>query len=82
MRRFITRHSQIPDGSSYDGGHLFPAGETLISELGEEQARLVGIRLKNMNFSGVILSSPFVRTLLKGDRSKDYSLCTGTRNIP
>lgn len=67
MRRFITRHSQIPDGSSYDGGHLFPVGETLISELGEEQARLVGIRLKNMNFSGVILSSPFVRTLLTAE---------------
>ena len=67
MRRFITRHSQIPDGSSYDGGHLFPVGETLISELGREQARLLGIRLREMGFSGVILSSPYVRTMLTAE---------------
>lgn len=67
MRRFITRHSQIPDGSAYDGGHLFPEGETLISELGYLQARYVGRALRDMNFKGVILSSPYVRTLLTAE---------------
>lgn len=67
MRRFITRHSQVPNGSSYNGGHLFPDGETLISELGEEQARLLGERLRDLEFSGVILSSPYVRTMLTAE---------------
>lgn len=67
MRRFITRHGQVPDGTSYNGGHLFPEGETLISELGAEQARLLGVRLREMGFSGVILSSPYVRTLLTAE---------------
>ena len=79
MRRFITRHSQIPDGSSYDGGHLFPVGETLISELGREQARLLGVRLKEANFSGVILSSPFVRTMLTAEIIAEE---TGAEIIP
>lgn len=67
MRRFITRHSQIPEGSSYNGGHLFPDGETLISELGREQAVLLGKRLKDLGFKGVILSSPYVRTMLTAE---------------
>lgn len=79
MRRFITRHSQIPDGSSYAGGHLFPEGETLISELGSKQARLLGIRLREMGFSGVILSSPYVRTMLTAEI---IARETGSKIIP
>ena len=67
MRRFITRHGQVPEGTVYNGGHLFPDGETLISELGARQAHLVGARLREIGFSGVILSSPYVRTLLTAE---------------
>lgn len=67
MRRFITRHSQVSEDATYDGGHLFPEGETLISEMGSEQARLFGIRMRELGFKGVILSSPYIRTMLTAE---------------
>lgn len=79
MRRFITRHGQVPDGTAYDGGHLFPLGESLISERGAEQAHRLGIRLRCMNFKGVILCSPFIRTLLTAEIIAEE---TGTEIVP
>lgn len=60
MIRYITRHGQvISPGSS----HLYPFGDVPLSELGREQARLLGERLVELGFDGIIISSPFHRTL-------------------
>lgn len=63
MLRYITRHGQIAPESEFVGNHLYPAGEDPLSELGREQARLLGERLKEQGFNGVILASPYMRTL-------------------
>ena len=59
----ITRHGQIAAESEFVGDHLYPAGEEPMSDLGREQAVLLGERLKEQGFKGKILSSPYMRTL-------------------
>ncbi len=63
MLRMITRHGQIAPESEFVGNHLYPAGEEPLSDLGREQAALLGERLKEQGFKGKILSSPYMRTL-------------------
>ena len=63
MKRYITRHGQVSDDASYIDGHLYPEGDMPLSPLGREQARLLGERLKQIGFSGKIISSPYRRTL-------------------
>ena len=63
MLRLITRHGQIAPEGEFIGNHLYPAGEDPLSDLGREQARLLGERLKEQGFKGKILSSPYMRTL-------------------
>ena len=63
MIRYITRHAQVASCEFLEGDAMFTVGEPPISELGREQARLLGERLKNLNFHGKILSSPYLRTL-------------------
>ncbi len=53
--------------SGYSGGHLFPVGEVLLSEMGAEQARRLGMHLRSEDFQGVILCSPFARTLITAE---------------
>lgn len=60
MKRIITRHAQIQ--SSYDK-HLYPSLDPKITELGREQATLLGKRLFEEGFCGLIVSSPYTRTL-------------------
>ena len=62
MKRYITRHGQVAE-TEFVGGHMFPAGDKPLSELGREQARLLGEHLLRTGFSGVILSSPYMRTM-------------------
>ena len=64
MKIYITRHGQVDLETKYWNGDVnLPIGEAILSELGKQQAVLVGKRLKELGFSGKILSSPFVRTM-------------------
>lgn len=67
MLRIITRHGQIAPEADFVGNHLYPAGEDPMSDLGREQAALLGKRLKEQGFKGKILSSPYMRTLETAD---------------
>ena len=63
MMRYITRHGQISQDAEYLGDFTYPKDDKPLSPLGREQARMLGLRLKKLGFSGVILSSPFRRAL-------------------
>lgn len=60
MIRYITRHGQVV---SHDESHLYTTGDMPLSQLGREQAKLLGKRLAKAKFNGHIISSPFLRTL-------------------
>ncbi len=79
MLRLITRHGQISEDAEFVGGHLYPAGEDPLSELGREQARMLGERLKEMGFKGRILASPYMRTMETADIVAEI---TGLKVIP
>ena len=53
----ITRHGQVDQKTDH------PVGDPYLSDLGQEQARLLGTRLKQMGFTGTVHSSPFYRTM-------------------
>ena len=59
----ITRHGQIAPEAEFIGNHLYPDGEDPLSDLGREQAAMLGERLKTQGFNGKILASPYMRTL-------------------
>jgi len=63
MRIFETRHGQVAPKGYYGNDPSLPVGDVSLTPLGKEQARLVGERLKELGFKGVILSSPYDRTL-------------------
>lgn len=63
MMRYVTRHGQVANYVSHEGGHLYPPGDPPLSELGREQARLLGVHMRELGFQGRIISSPFMRTL-------------------
>ena len=53
----VTRHGQVDQATDH------PVGDPYLSEVGCEQARLLGERLKGQGFNGSIYSSPFLRTV-------------------
>lgn len=63
MRIFETRHGQVAPEGYYGNDPSLPVGDVALTPLGKEQARLVGERLKELDFRGVIFSSPYDRTL-------------------
>ena len=64
MKLYITRHGQVGLTADYIGGDAtLPRGEMPLSDLGREQATLLGKFLARRNFKGIILSSPFWRTM-------------------
>ena len=79
MLRLITRHGQVAKDAQYINGHLFPAGDVGLSDLGREQARLLGERLKKEGFKGKILASPFLRTM---ETANIVAGLTGNKVIP
>ena len=64
MIRYITRHGQVAKFQEYDEGKLFTfGGDPVLSELGREQAVMLGKRLAELEFHGRIICSPYKRTL-------------------
>ena len=63
MRIFMTRHGQVDAKTYYHGDASRPESDPPLSALGREQARLTGIKLKELRFDGYIFSSPYDRTL-------------------
>lgn len=62
MRIYLTRHGQVlPD--KFFGTADFPDGDIPLSELGKEQAEYLGKELARRNFKGIIISSPYLRTM-------------------
>ncbi len=56
-RVFVTRHGQQPGEESKIKGDVY------LTELGREQASLLGKYLKSKNFKGKIYASPYLRTV-------------------
>lgn len=66
---YITRHGQTASAKEMRGklgafDDRFPDDSVVLSKLGREQATSVGIRLMQEGFHGIILSSPYVPTML------------------
>ena len=67
MRIFFARHGQVLPKSYYQGNASLPMGNSALSPLGCTQAQLLGKRLKELNFNGIIYSSPYDRTMQTAD---------------
>ena len=67
MRIFFARHGQVLPKSYYQGNASLPMGNSALSQLGCTQAQLLGKRLKELGFNGVIYSSPYDRTMQTAD---------------
>ncbi len=63
MRIFSTRHGQVLSQKYFNDDMNFPVGDEPITDLGREQARVLGRYLKEMGFNGVIYASPYDRTM-------------------
>ena len=64
MKIYITRHGQVDVTAEYFNGDIsLPKGEVPLSELGRQQATLLGKRMKELGFCGKIYSSPLLRTM-------------------
>jgi broad specificity phosphatase PhoE len=57
MNLHVTRHGQVDQKTQH------PVGDPYLSDLGREQARKLGERLKDLGFRGTVYSSPFLRTV-------------------
>ncbi len=66
MKIYITRHGQVATQKGVDDP-FYPPGENQLTDLGREQARLTGERLRELGFKGKIYSSPFLRTMETAD---------------
>lgn len=63
MILYITRHGQCFAGKTVGGDTDYPLNDPPISELGFEQAALLGKHMEQIGFRGSIYASPFRRTL-------------------
>ncbi len=62
MKIYFTRHGQVFP-FTFMGDEMYERGDHPLTPLGEEQAELLGKRLKAMGFAGKIYASPFRRTI-------------------
>ncbi len=72
MRVYITRHGQIA-AANYFGDAAFPVGDPPLSALGREQAHLLGARLREWGFAGIIYASPYYRTMETAQIAAEYT---------
>ena len=62
MRVYIARHGQPWLSQNWEEDPEFPRGDPPLSDLGRTQARLLGVRLRELGFRGKIYASPYYRT--------------------
>ncbi len=69
MILYITRHGQplVKSGREAAVDPDYPPGDPPLSALGREQARRLGLRLKDQGFEGRIYASPYRRTMETAD---------------
>jgi len=80
MKIYITRHGQVDSNAQYFNGEVsLPAGEVPLSELGRQQATLLGKRMKKLGFQGKILASPSLCTM---ETAELVAVETGSVIIP
>ena len=75
MKRYITRHGQVSASRQSPFGHLLPVGDNPLSDLGCRQARMLGIRMREIGFKGIIVSSPYIRTMQTADIIAEETGC-------
>lgn len=63
MKIYLTRHGQVCP-KDFEGSVDYPTGDIPLSDKGKKQAQFLGEELKKQNFSGVIISSPYRRTMM------------------
>lgn len=79
MKIYITRHGQVEPNAQYWGQVSYPKGEVPLSEMGRKQAQCLGRRLKELHFTGKILSSPYLRTM---ETAELIAMETGSKIFP
>lgn len=80
MKIYITRHGQVDSKAEYFNGDVsLPKGEVPLSELGRQQATLLGKKLKKLGFQGTIFASPLLRTM---ETAELIATETGSTIIP
>ena len=62
----ITRHGQVQPATDDGADVFFAPGDPPLSALGQRQARLLGERLRSLDFSGSIHTSPYRRAAETG----------------
>ena len=63
MKLYVTRHGQVCP-NDFTKSVDFPTGDIPLSEKGQAQAACLGEELKKRNFKGIIISSPYRRTMM------------------
>lgn len=63
MRLIIVRHGQTNPKEYLGGNWDLPKADAPITELGDQQAMLLGEEIRRIGFTGKIYSSPFLRTI-------------------
>ena len=64
MNIHITRHGQVLPSGPESWSHAdYPPGDMPLSDLGRRQAHLLGLRLADDGFRGLIYSSPYLRAI-------------------
>lgn len=63
MIHYIALHGQATKPTPTNSGILPPTTDLPLSDLGREQARLLGNRMKKLGFHGKIVSSPYLQTM-------------------
>lgn len=75
---YLTRHGQVHPTEFYETVD-FPRGDMPLTSLGRRQASLLGKRVNNLGFKGIVYSSPYRRTI---DTAEIIAEKTGNMVIP
>jgi len=64
MRLFIARHGQVLPAGQENSAFATSPDDPLLTDLGLQQAELLGEEMRRLQFTGRIISSPFSRTVM------------------
>jgi len=79
MAHYITSHGQVAGCSYYQNDPALPLGDLSLTNLGREQARLLGEHLKSLEFHGLIVCSPMTHAM---QTAAIIAEVTATRILP